>query len=139
MRREELVRSDFPSGNEGYDRDSVGAHLAAVAAHVMALEARIAALEVERETLRRQLAETRVDDGVQKVVQERTFTPTNPPQTPPAPVHVFAAEDEVAARLTVSKLALEGTDRETIRTRLEAEYELEDTDALLDDVLERLS
>lgn len=138
MRSEELVRSDFPSGTEGFDRESVGAHLAAVAAHVAALEARIAALEVERDTLRRQLAESSpVRDG--QAGADRSFTQTHPPEVPPAPVHVFPAEDEVAARLAVSKLALEGADRETIRTRLESEYELEDTDALLDDVLERLS
>lgn len=138
MRREELVRTDFPSGADGFDRDSVGAHLAAVAAHVAALEARIAALEVERETLRRQLAAGPAPAGGHGPT-DPSFTPTHPPETPPAPVHVFPTEDEVAARLTASKLALDGADRETIRTRLEAEYRLEDVDGLLDDVLERLS
>lgn len=138
MKREELVRTDFPSGPEGFDRDSVGAHLAAVAAHVAALEARIAALEVERDTLRRQLAGRREEPEAPPPAGP-SFTPTHPPQTPPAQVHVFPAEDEVNARLTASKLALDGQDRETIRARLEADYRLEDTDALLDDVLERLA
>lgn len=61
MERENLVRDDFPKahGTEGYDVDSVGAHLAAVAAHVAALEARVVALEVERAALRRELDEVR--------------------------------------------------------------------------------
>lgn len=64
MDREQLVRSDFPAahGANGFDIDSVGAHLAAVAAHVAALEARIVALEVEREALRRQLAAARDEE-----------------------------------------------------------------------------
>lgn len=141
MKRHELIRSDFPSGSDGFDRDSVGAHLAAVAAHVAALEARIAALEVERDALRRQLTDPDRFAGTTsgQGEPEPVFTPTHPPETPPAPVHVFADEDEVAARLAVSKLALEGADRETIRAALESGYELEDTDALLDDVLQRLS
>lgn len=49
------------------------------------------------------------------------------------------ASDEVAARLTASTLALEGADRETIRNRLDSEYELADPEALLDDVLARLA
>lgn len=50
-----------------------------------------------------------------------------------------AGSDEVAARLMASSLALEGADRETIRQRLESEYQLSDPDGLLDDVLERLA
>ncbi len=139
MERHQLIRSDFPSGSNGFDRDSVGSHLAAVAAHVAALEARIVALEVERDTLRRQLAEQREGSGDPGAAVDPTFTATHPAETPPSTVSVFPTEDEVAARLAASKLALEGVDRETIRNRLEADYELADTDALLDDVLERLS
>lgn len=50
-----------------------------------------------------------------------------------------SGNDEVAARLTASTLALEGADRETIRQRLDSEYELTDADGLLDDVLARLA
>ena len=64
MEREHLTRNDFPRahGSEGFDVDTVGAHLAAVAAHVAALEARIASLEIERDTLRRQLADARATE-----------------------------------------------------------------------------
>lgn len=50
-----------------------------------------------------------------------------------------SGNDEVAARLTASTLALEGADRETIRQRLDSEYRLADPDGLLDDVLARLA
>lgn len=62
-----------------------------------------------------------------------------PPTEPPRQAGKPSGNDEVAARLTASTLALEGADRETIRQRLAAEYELADPDGLLDDVLARLA
>lgn len=157
MEREQLVRDDFPKahGAEGFDVDSVGAHLAAVAAHVAALEARITALEVERERLRQQLEEARAhEDG-----------PTGLPEPGPDPLADLGTtgpagdageaggpesesgtaspatpdESEVAARLLASRLALEGLSRDTIVMRLAAEHEINDPGAMVDDVLARLA
>ncbi|MCO5315040.1 MAG: hypothetical protein M9938_02590 [Solirubrobacterales bacterium] len=70
--------------------------------------------------------------------------PSEPPRQPENRSEVEGAagpardDQEVAARLTASALALEGADRETIRARLESEYRLGDTETLLDDVLTRL-
>jgi len=160
MEREHLTRNDFPRahGAEGFDVDSVGAHLAAVAAHVAALEARIAALEVERDTLRRQLAEARATEpgpsglpvpGPDPLAGESEPAPVSDradasaASPEPAPETAAPAatseEDEVAARLMASKLALEGKGRETIVMKLAAEHEVEDPAALVDDVLAKLA
>ena len=48
-------------------------------------------------------------------------------------------DDEVSARLVATRLALEGAEREQIREKLEASYDLDDADSLIDDVLERLA
>jgi len=142
MEREHLTRNDFPRahGAEGFDVDSVGAHLAAVAAHVAALEARINALEVERDTLRRQLEEARASrpvasDSAPEAPVEASTEPAPETAAPAA----SSNEDEVAARLMASKLALEGKERETILMKLAAEHDLEDPAALVDDVLAKLA
>jgi hypothetical protein len=156
MERDRLVRDDFPKahGTEGFDVDSVGAHLAAVAAHVAALEARIAALEVERDTLRKQLADARdheegpsglPDPGPDPLVElgrEAEKAPVEQLPADPEPddaAGVAPGEDEVAARLLASKLAMEGKGRDTIVMRLAAEHEVDDPGALVDDVLAHLA
>ncbi len=162
MERDRLVRNDFPKahGSEGFDIDSVGAHLAAVAAHVAALEARITALEVERDKLRDQLEDARAhEDGPSGLPEpgpdpleslpgldpkepvEKASDPLenlsglDPKEPEPAP----ADADEVAARLLASKLALEGKSRDTIVMQLAAEHEVSDPGAIVDDVLARLA
>lgn len=156
MEREHLVRDDFPRahGAEGFDIDSVGAHLAAVAAHVAALEARISALQVECETLRSQLADARShEDGpsglpepgpdpLQNLGAEVDQTSAESLPADPEPeeiVGVAPGEDEVAARLLASKLAMEGKSRDTIIMQLAAEHEVGDPASLVDDVLARLA
>ncbi|HTU13862.1 MAG TPA: hypothetical protein VMF31_01570 [Solirubrobacterales bacterium] len=132
MDAEQIKRTDFPGAAHGYDRASVDAHLAAVAAQVAALEARITSFEVERDALRREIA---ADAGPAEVeVISEAAAPAEPRPRPSS----SKAEDEVSARLIATKMALDGTDRETIRVRLAGEYELEDLDALLDDVIERV-
>lgn len=156
MEREHLVRDDFPKahGSEGFDIDSVGAHLAAVAAHVAALEARISALEVERDKLREQLAEARShEDGpsglpepgpdpLENLGNEETKAPVEALPADPEPDQGAGAapgEDEIAARLLASKLAMEGKSRDTIVMQLAAEHEVDDPGGLVDDVLAKLS
>ena len=162
MERDHLVRSDFPRshGSEGFDVDSVGAHLAAVAAHVAALEARITALEVERDKLRDQLAEARTHEdgptglpepGPDPLESLPGLDPKEPAEKssdplenlsgldPKEPEPETANEDEVAARLLASKLALEGKSRDTIVMKLAAEHEVSDPGAFVDDVLARLA
>lgn len=159
MKREHLVRDDFPRahGSNGFDADSVGAHLAAVAAHVAALEARITALEVERDTLRTQLADARAhEEGPSGLPEPGPDPLENLPATPvseaggePEPDPVVgsapeedaapaASEEEVAARLLATKLAMEGKSRDTIVMQLAAGHEVADPGALVDDVLARL-
>lgn len=156
MERDHLVRDDFPKahGSEGFDVDSVGAHLAAVAAHVAALEARITALEVERDTLRRQLADARDHeedpsglpdpgpDPLEDLGSEVEKAPVEELPADPEPDEGAGAapgEDEVAARLLASKLAMEGKGRDTIVMQLAAEHEVDDPGALVDDVLSHLA
>lgn len=157
-----MTRSDFPRahGAEGFDVDSVGAHLAAVAAHVAALEARITALEVERDTLRRQLAEARATEpgpsglpepGPDPLENLAGLDPDEPepeaadapaPQGAPASDSVPDSpvdEDEVAARLLASKLAMGGTSRDTIVMQVAAAHEVANPGAIVDDVLAKLS
>lgn len=178
MEREKLIRDDFPPavGGDGFDRESVIAHLAAVAAGIAALESRIAALEVERDAFRRQASAGGTGEP-QTGSHPIPFTPTGPPApgvrvdvlsgdgeraaasfgevtrrrpepdsaapTPAAGGSPSQAEgsrnDEVAARLAASALALEGADRETIRRKLDSDYDLSDPEGLVDDVLARLA
>jgi DivIVA domain-containing protein len=147
---EHVKRNDFPVSPEGYDRASVDAHLAAVAAQLTALEARIASYEVEREALRRQAVDA--SPAEVEVISEAATPPAGnrvpePEAVTPAPVTKgepqprppsSPAEDEVSARLIATKMTLDGVDRETIRLRLADGYDLEDLDALLDDVIERV-
>jgi len=69
--------------------------------------------------------------------------PEAPPATPGDPATAAGEPaddgDEVAARLAISSMALEGADRETIRRKLGSDFDLADPDALLDDVLARLA
>jgi hypothetical protein len=156
MERKHLVRDDFPKahGSEGFDIDSVGAHLAAVAAHVAALEARITALEVERDKLREQLADARSHeegpsglpepgpDPLENLGGEQTGAPVESLPADPEPAEEAGAapgEDEVAARLLASKLAMEGKSRDTIVMQLAAEHDVDDPGALVDDVLSHLA
>jgi hypothetical protein len=156
MERDHLVRDDFPKahGTEGFDVDSVGAHLAAVAAHVAALEARITALEVERDTLRRQLTEARDHeegpsglpdpgpDPLQNLGREAEKSPVDELPADPEPDEDAGAapgEDEVAARLLASKLAMGGTSRDTIVMQVAAAHEVDNPGALVDDVLAHLA
>ena len=156
MEREHLVRDDFPKthGSEGFDVDSVGAHLAAVAAHVAALEARSNALQVECETLRGQLADAREHEEGPSGLPEPGPDPLanlggeedkSPAETLPADPEpddaagVAPGEDEAAARMLASKLAMGGTSRDTIVMQVAAEHEVANPGALVDDVLARLA
>ncbi|MDX6636594.1 MAG: hypothetical protein QOJ01_105, partial [Solirubrobacterales bacterium] len=62
--------------------------------------------------------------------------PPKPAAEPPkpAPVSGLAGGDESAARLVAMKLALDGTSRDDVRSKLSAEYSVADLDGLLDDV-----
>jgi len=161
-----MTRNDFPRahGAEGFDIDSVGAHLAAVAAHVAALEARITALEVERDTLRRQLEEARATEpgpsglpvpGPDPLENLAGLDPDEPAEKSPDPLENLSGldpkepepeavpepaqgEDEVAARLLASKLAMGGTSRDTIVMQVAAKHEVANPGALVDDVLAKL-
>jgi hypothetical protein len=147
--RDQIVRSDFPSARDGYDRPSVDAHLEAVAALTAALEAQINALEVGRDALRRQNEESAALAQKSSVpapdATESALEPAHPDTgtegvTPAAgPAEPAQPDDEVSARLVATRLALEGAEREQIREKLEATYDLEDADSLVDDVLERLA
>lgn len=152
MNREQIARDDFPSGKDGYDRPSVDAHLEAVAALTAALESRIMALEVERDALRLQ-ARTAVaavtegaaesdppTGGAGSSVSAGADAEAGPVR--PASPEVGQPDrddDEVSARLVATRLVLEGTGRQQIREKLEAAYDLEDADSVIDDVLERLA
>ncbi|MEX0621015.1 MAG: hypothetical protein WD181_05475 [Solirubrobacterales bacterium] len=143
MNREQISRSDFPPSDNGYDRPSVNAHLEAVAAFAAALEAQVKALEVERDASRQQLEARSApdrppgfpepDSAVAKGGVEADAPEDGLKESPLA-----LDKDEVSARLVATRLALEGAEREQIREKLEATYDLEDTDSLIDDVLKRL-
>ena len=144
MNADQIRRSDFPADGTGYDRASVDAHLAAVAAWVAALEAQIASLGVERNALRRAVPDPAHEPlplPPEPVVPEPTPEPAAPGPTaiePEGPGET-RSEDEVSARLVATRLALEGVDREEIVARLAEDYEIEEADALVDDVLARLA
>lgn len=138
MNHDQVVRNDFPTADDGYDRASVDAHLAAVAAAMNALEVQISGFEVERDALRRQAAATsRPADN--EVISKRAaaVTPTSYETAEHEIVEGTENKGEVSARLIATKMALDGEDRETIRARLDA-YDLEDPDGLLDDVIEKV-
>jgi len=143
--RDQIVRSDFPSAGDGYDRPSVDAHLEAVAALTAALEAQIKALEVECDALRRQNEQSVTRARQASVVAPdpepalETEPETEPEMPEAGPVEPAQPDDEVSARLVATRLALEGVEREQIREKLEATYDLDDADSLIDDVLERLA
>lgn len=156
MEREHLVRDDFPRahGTNGFDIDSVGAHLAAVAAHVAALEARIAALQVENDTLRTQLADARDHeegpsglpepgpDPLDGLGGEAAKAPVDELPADPEPDEGAGAapgEEEVAARLLATKLAMDGRSRDTIVMQLATEHDVDNPGGLVDDVLARLA
>jgi cell division septum initiation protein DivIVA len=64
--------------------------------------------------------------------------PTIPEPQPDAPAPAASnGADEQAARLVAMKMALDGSSREEIAKHLSANYELADTDGLLDAVFER--
>ncbi|MBK8294667.1 MAG: DivIVA domain-containing protein [Solirubrobacterales bacterium] len=139
MNHDQVLRQDFPTADDGYDRASVDAHLAAVAAAMNALEVQISGFEVERDALRRQAAATSRQAEVE-VISKRTaaHTPARPYETAEHKiVEGTVNKGEVSARLIATKMALDGEDRETIKKRLET-YELENADALLDDVIAKV-
>jgi cell division septum initiation protein DivIVA len=146
VNRDQITKDDFPSSQAGYDRPSVDAHLQAVAALTAALEAQVKALEVERDALRRQVAEPpdRAPEETRPhqapAVPEPPAVESDRPAEPEATNGEPAQQDEeVSARLVATRLAMEGTGREQIREKLEQTYDLDDVDSLVDDVLERLA
>jgi hypothetical protein len=159
MEREQITRDDFPEAGDGYDRASVDAHLVAVAAWAAALEAQVDALEVERDALRRRRAGVVLpdpgDSGAELpstgAVPVSADVPADAPEPageshpgaspdhgPPAD-SATPGDDEVSARLVATRLALEGSERDDIVSRLAEAYELEDPRTLVDDVLTRLA
>jgi len=65
-----------------------------------------------------------------------------PDETGSAPGAVTASAapspDESSARLVAMKMALDGAERDEIRTKLDSDYELNDVEALLDNVFQRV-
>jgi DivIVA domain-containing protein len=71
-------------------------------------------------------------------VEPEPAPPTIPEPQPDAPVEPAAnGADDQAARLVAMKMALDGSSRDDIAKHLDANYELGDTDKLLDAVFER--
>jgi DivIVA domain-containing protein len=72
-------------------------------------------------------------------VEPEPAPPTIPEPQPDAPVEPAAnnGADDQAARLVAMKMALDGSSRDDIAKHLGANYELSDTDELLDAVFER--
>jgi cell division septum initiation protein DivIVA len=146
MKRDQIARDDFPADGTGYDRASVDAHLAAVAAWTAALEAQISALEVERDALRRSALQgaERAAGAQKETVDAGSEHPEPAVSEGTAAVAAEAgpvetsSEDEVSARLVATRLALEGSEREEIVSRLKGEYELDDPESLVEQVLGRL-
>jgi DivIVA domain-containing protein len=230
MKREDIVRSDFPTARKGYDPTAVDAHLRTVAEQVEQVEqadgppsladvaaqkvasiveaAEAKAKEIEadarreadellsnaRDQARDQLERAqrsvanligqadelreRIGEMAQAVVggegtrgetepgpqpvpepappqPEVDPTPVTVPEPapprepepeppmipepqpePPAPAAANGADDQ-AARLVAMKMAFEGSSRDDIAKHLSANYELADTDELLDAVFER--
>lgn len=164
MNRDQVTRQDFPLEKPGYDRASVDAHLVAVDALIAAAEAEVAALKVERDALRRPAPAGDPPDVApgnaslpRTESSPRATAETGAAEAPVAPEPASDSggapgavpeaapgrpaagnDDEVSARLVATKLAMDGADREAIRERLESDYDLGDTDGLIDDLFERL-
>ena len=236
MRREEIVRGDFPAARKGYDRAAVDAHLRGLADQIERLQARsesgvgslaentgdrvagiIAAAEAKAAELEQE-ARIRAEEIVAEARQQAAGevqraqesvaglvsqadelrdrigelsrgiggppaaeTPSTPgpvrvpepappaPEVDPTPVVVPEPEppaqpepspvpepvplpdpgeepppaaangDDAGARLVAMKMALDGASREEIAKHLAESYDLADADALLDDVLARVS
>lgn len=121
MEPNEVVRTDFPETEPGFEKKSVEAHLEAVAAQLAALKARVRALEVELDAVRHP-----APDGA---------TGSPPPERPvdrPA-----QSGDPVAARLVATELVLGGAERDVVIARIEAEYGIDDAADLVDQVIAR--
>ena len=138
MDRDDIVRTDFPEADPGFEKSSVEAHLEAVAAQLAALEARARALEVELDAVR---GEARTAPNV-----EPTPEPTPEPATDPAADGGTpgsgvegGGSDPVAARLVATELALDGVERNRIVERIEADYGIPDAARLVDEVIARTS
>ncbi len=71
-------------------------------------------------------------------VPEPTPPPDEADPPSPEPTNGGGEGQEAAARLVAMKLALDGTSRNDAREKLAADYELDDVDALLDDVYARV-
>jgi len=210
MKREEIIRDDFPTARKGYDPKAVDAHLREVAKQVEqanepasladvaaqkvgsiveAAEAKAKEIEADarreadellsnaRDQARDQLeraqrsvanligqaddlrerigamaedviggegSRAETEPGPQPVpepappVEPEPEPPTipEPGPEPPTPAAANGADDQ-AARLVAMKMALDGSSREDIAKHLAANYELSDTDELLDAVFQR--
>jgi cell division septum initiation protein DivIVA len=85
-----------------------------------------------------QAAPAEPDEPTEPAAQDELVEPPGPEERS-APGQADREQDEVSARLVATRLALEGAEPEQIREKLLASYELEDVDALIDDVIERIS
>lgn len=63
--------------------------------------------------------------------------PEQPDRPEPAAVNGSRSSDVTAAKIVAAKMALDGASREEIVARLDGEYELDDRDGLIDEVLAR--
>ena len=122
MEPNEVVRTDFPEAEPGFEKTSVEAHLEAVAAQLGALKARVRALEVELDAVRHRAPE----GGSGPPLTDR-------PVDRPTP----SGGDPVAARLVATELVLGGAGRDEVIARIEAEYGIDDAADLVDQVIAR--
>lgn len=129
MEPNEVVRTDFPEADPGFEKKSVEAHLEAVAAQLAALKARIRALEVELDAVR---APGRTEPA------ESGGEPPQPAPAVPADDPPSSGGDPVAARLVATELVLGGAPRDEVISRIEAEYGLDDSAGLVDEVIARV-
>lgn len=130
MDRDDVVRTDFPESESGYDRATVVAHLEAVAAQIAALEARTRALEVQLEAVRTADASD-PGNSSRQVPDASDAAPTDRSGG--------RAGDPVSARLVATELVLDGVERDQVIDRIEAEYDLTDVPGLVDEVIARTS
>lgn len=80
-------------------------------------------------------SEPEVEEEPQAVEDDAVSDPV--PESGPAPAPAPASArsgDESAARLVAMKMALDGSSRDEVRGKLEADYSVADMDGLLDDV-----
>lgn len=103
-----------------------------------ALEVQISGFEVERDALRRQAAVTS-RPAEAEVISKRAAAGSPTPYETAEHKIVEGTENkgEVSARLIATKMAMDGEERDAIRSRLDA-YDLEDPDGLIDDIIERV-